>query len=213
MNGYVLNNFGIPILVAVISGLVVLIIWKYNSIKSERKKIYLPLLNKLSRSLAELQTIIDRNYPYAFSRNSSVSLINNEKTSAEFINLPKKLRKELVDIPSKVSNYLNILNSLISKVAPLESYVRHRPYGNNIQELYVINFVLCDSPPSSDLVINFPMKSAGGFHSLFCEKSIAERIYNEAKYFTELSQYKTIKSQLTKDVSVVLSKVTKLQNI
>ena len=91
MNEYVLEKLGIPILVSIISGLAVLIAWKYNTARSEKKKIYLPLLNEFSKSLTQLIDLIEQNYPLAISKDTSTTLFNTHNTSSEFINLPKKI--------------------------------------------------------------------------------------------------------------------------
>jgi hypothetical protein len=213
MNEYVLEKLAIPILVSIIGGLAVLIAWKYNTARSEKKKLYLPLLNEFSKSLTQLIDLIEENYPFAISKNTSTTLFNTHNTSSEFINLPKKIKQNLIHLQELKTKYLKSLNLLLEKVAPLESYVKHRPHNNNLKQYYIINFILSDKPPSEDIVINFPMQGSGGFHSLFCDKTIAIRIYNEANQFDETKKYKQNRLYYIEYINKTLSQINKEQNV
>ena len=213
MIDYVFEKFGIPILVGIISGLAVLISWRYFTARSEKKKIYLPLLSEISKSLRQLLDLIEQDYPVAISKDTSATLINTHKTSSEFINLPKKIKQKLIHLQELKTKYLKSLNLLLKKVAPLESYVKHRAHNNNLKQYYIINFILLDKPPSEDIVINFPIQVSGGFHSLFCDNNIAIRIYNEANQFDETKTYKQYKLYYIEYINKTLSHIKKEQNV
>ncbi len=81
MSDYVLEKLAIPIFVGVVGGFIVLWIWKINSRKSARKKLYIPIINEISKSLTKLIPLIEQNYPRALLEDTFENIINLNKES------------------------------------------------------------------------------------------------------------------------------------
>jgi hypothetical protein len=210
MQEYIINNLAVPILVAVLGGFVVLWLWRANTKKQEKKKLYLPLLNELSASLSNLVTLINRNYPRALSEDTSTQIFEKYKSAAEFINLPPRIRDSLIENQKIKKRYLVSLNELIKNVSTLESKVRRRQNHKRPKDYYVIDFIMLESPPDDDVLLNFPA-SHGVFHCLFCDKDNAQEIYTEVNEFSELVEYKEMKVKFISSVKNTLRQISREQ--
>jgi hypothetical protein len=195
INMDILNRILIPLFITVLGGLIVLILWRKNISKQERTKLYQPLLNELAKTISELPDLIEKNYPPAILKNKTNDVVSKYRSRNEFINLPSALKNKIFTFLEINTEYKQLLSKLLNKIAPLESYVEHRPYKEPIKQYYIIDFILLDEPPNNDVVLNFPQKPAGAFHSLFCDNHIAVRIYNESNDFKEKFDYIKIKNK------------------
>lgn len=212
MQEYVINKLAVPVIVAIIGGFIVLWLWKVNTRKHEIKKLYLPLLNEFSASLSNLIALINRNYPRALLEDTSTQVYEKYKLTAEFLNTPSSLRSSLINIQEIKKEYLTSLNALIKKVSTLEAKVRHRQYQNRPTDYYVIDFIMFESAPDSDVLLNFPV-SNGGFNCLFCDSDNAQEIYNKANAFAELAKYKEMKNELITSINNTLKKISCEQSV
>jgi len=211
MKEYIVDNLAVPIVVAIIGGFIVLWLWKINTKKHENRELYLPLLNEFSASLSKLVALTNRNYPRSLSEDTFTHLLEKHKATSAFINLPTDIRNSLAVTQEIKANYLTSLNALIKRVATLEAIVERREHKNKPTDYYVIDFIMFESPPNSDVLLNFPV-SSGGFHRLYCDKNTARRIYAEANEFAELAEYRRIKSEFLASIKNTLNQVSREQN-
>ena len=169
MSDYVLEKLAIPIIIGVISGFITLWIWRINSTNSDRKKLYLPIVNNISRSLTNLIPLIERDYPRALLEDTFENIYDNNFTSTEFFNLPENIKHQLGNIVTEKHTYLKTLSILIKKISPLESKITHKEYPEDTLQFYIINFLLLKTIPDNNILINFPVDH-GCVHCLYCNK-------------------------------------------
>lgn len=214
MDQYALDKFAIPIAVGVLSGLIVLILWRFNTKNSEKKKLYLPLLNEFCSSLSNLLELVNADYPNTLSKDNPTKLMEQNHTTAAFVNIPKNISAKLVHIQSMKKEYQVSLRKFLAALAPLEAKVNHRPYTGNPPQYYIAKFALLEDPPQGDILINFPQAGAGGgFHCLLCDSTIVQELYWEAKSSPALTEYVTIKGRFIAQIHSAINAIRNEQKV
>jgi len=212
MKENIINNLAVPIIVTVIGGFIVLWLWRINTKKIEKRKLYLPLLNEFAYSLSSLLSLIDRDYPRVLLEDTSTNIHNQFRFTAEFLNLPENLKTTLEEVQKIKSKHIASLNALIKKVTPLEEKLEHKQYQKRPIDYYVIDFIINGPHLNCDVLLNFPTNS-GGFHSLYCDKSIAHEILTTVTEYQELSEYKEIKNAFILAINSALKQISYEQSV
>jgi hypothetical protein len=188
-------------------------LWKCYTKKIDRKQIYIPLLNKFSKSLTRLLKLINQNHPRELAKDTFGTIYEDNYVSSEYLNLPSKIQCQLKTIIDEKNACLESLNILIRKVSALKSNVVHEAFPGNSDQFYIINFILLDKAPNSGVQINFPVDSGSRFHCIYCDERTAFRIHKEANGYSELAEYKKQKDRLVSTVEDTLQLIKKEQKV
>lgn len=208
----VLDKLAVPIAVGVLSTLISLIVWRKNTKKDKILELCKTCINDISESLSELNILVDKNYAHEFRKNSFEKTYEENLTTTEFANLPQDIRTQLKEVFSLISNYKDKLNCLTMKSKTLEELSSGKGCSENITQYYILDFIMLDKCPKSEMVINFPSKY-GSFMSLYCTEQEMKSIYNKSRNFEELITYIKAKSDLESKINMAINLIDSYKSI
>jgi len=208
----VLDKLAVPIAVGFLSTLISLIVWRKNTKKDRILELCKTCINDISESLSELYRLVDKNYSSEFRKNSFEKIYERILTTTEFANLPQRIRTQLKEVFSLISNYKDKLNCLTMKSEILEELSSGKGYSGNITEYYILDFIMLDKCPKSEMVINFP-STHGSFMSLYCSEQEIKLIYNKSRTLEELNAYIKAKNEFKSKIYMAIKLIDKYKTI